>query len=124
VSIYFDADPRIAVNSGDQQVTWTRSHLHGLTVLNVGSRDQQPLNRTGDNLRIDWGYFHIAVPESEHAETAESSNSIDDFVKNGSLTVADDMEMPLSPDNGAPHLAIAFPLGKVGSRLVHTGSGD
>jgi hypothetical protein len=118
VSIYFDADPRIAVNSGDQQVTWTRSHLHGLTVLNVGSRDQQPLNRTGDNLRIDWGYFHIAVPESEHAETAESSNSIDDFVKNGSLTVADDMEMPLSPDNGAPHLAIAFPLGKVGSSVV------
>jgi hypothetical protein len=31
----------------------------------TGSRDQRVLNRPGDDLRIDWGYFHLAAPDSE-----------------------------------------------------------
>ncbi len=48
VAIYLDIDPRIAVNTADQAVTWGRSHTSGLTVLNVGSQEQQarqPLRR-------------------------------------------------------------------------------
>src|ERR1019366_5596714 len=48
VTVFLDVDPRIAVNTGDQAVVWGRSHVGNLSVLNVGSRDQQPLNRTGD----------------------------------------------------------------------------
>jgi len=44
---------------------WSRSKAPGLHVLNIGSRDQRVLNRAGDDLRIDWGYFHLAVPETE-----------------------------------------------------------
>ena len=65
VALFLDIDPRIAVNTPDQAVTWGRSHANGLNVLNVGSQEQRPLNRSGDNLRIDWGYFHLAVPENE-----------------------------------------------------------
>ena len=113
VSLFIDVDPRIAVNSPDQPVTWSHTRTSSLTVLNVGSRDQQPLNRTGDNLRIDWGYFHLAVPSSESAETALSSDSIDTFVKSGHLPTSDSLEMPQSPETGAAHLAVAFPLGQV-----------
>ena len=118
VSLYFDADPRLAVNSGDQQVIWGRSRTKNLTVLNVGSRDQQPLNRSGDNLRIDWGYFHLAVPDSEHAELIESSSAADTFADSGKLPTADEMDMPRSPDIGAAHLAVLFPLGQVSASPV------
>jgi hypothetical protein len=118
VSLFIDVEPRIAVNTPDQPVTWSRTRTKSLTVLNVGSRDQQPLNRTGDNLRIDWGYFHLAVPDSESAESALSSDSIDTFLKSGHLPTADSLEMPQSPSNGAAHLAVAIPLGQVGATTV------
>ena len=118
VTLFLDVDPRIAVNSGDQPVTWSRARTKSLTVLNVGSRDQQPLNRTGDNLRIDWGYFHLAVPTSEQAETALSSDSIGEFLKSGQLPASDALDMPQSPNTGAAHLAVALPLGQVGESEV------
>jgi hypothetical protein len=118
VDLYFDVDPAIAVNSRDQQVVWGRSRAKGLTVLNVGSRDQQVLNRSGDNLRIDWGYFHLAIPDSQGAETSESSGAIDTFLNGGGVPDADEMEMPLSPQTGAAHLAVIFPLGQVGTNVV------
>jgi hypothetical protein len=118
VTLFLDVEPRIAVNSGDQPVIWSRARTKSLTVLNVGSRDQQPLNRTGDNLRIDWGYFHFAVPTSEQAETALSSDSIGEFLKSGQLPASDALDMPQSPDTGAAHLAITFPLGQVADTAV------
>ena len=33
-----------------------------MLVAHVGTRDQNLLNRSGDDLLIDWGYFHLAVP--------------------------------------------------------------
>ena len=118
VGLYLDADPRIAINSGDQPVVWGRARTRSMTVLNVGSRDQQPLNRSGDNLRIDWGYFHLAVPDSEHAETAESSMSMTEFLDHGTILTADEMEMPEAPNKGAAHLVVMFPLGQVGKSAV------
>ena len=118
VEIYVDADPNIAVDKSDQQVVWGRSRVKEMTVLNVGSRDQQPLNRSGDNLRIDWGYFHLAVPDTEQAETSESSSALQEFRKSGKLPETDDMEMPRSPKMKAPHLAVVFPLAQVGSKVL------
>jgi len=57
VTILLDVDPRVAVNSPDEEVAWGRSKTPNLEVLSVGSRDQRILSRAGDNLRIDWGYF-------------------------------------------------------------------
>ena len=118
VSLFLDADPRIAVNSGDQPVVWGRTHLNGLSVLNIGSRDQQPVNRSGDNLRIDWGYFHIAVPDSAQAQTVESFDAMDSFAKSGTLPTSDQMDMPLAPNARAAHLAVVLPLGSVGASPV------
>jgi hypothetical protein len=113
VSVLLDVDPVIAVNTADEQVTWGRSRASGLTVLNVGSRDQQVLNRPGDDLRIDWGYFHLAVPDGEGAQFAESSDAIDGFVSKGNLPDVDDMDMPKMPRNGAAHLAVVLPFGDI-----------
>jgi hypothetical protein len=70
VSLLLDVDPAIAVNDRSQQVVSFRHQTSLLDVLSVGSRDQSILNRSGDNLRIDWGYFHLAVPKDENWKTA------------------------------------------------------
>ncbi len=118
VSILLDVDPVIAVNTADQAVTWGRTRAGNLTVLNVGSRDQRVLNRPGDDLRIDWGYFHLAVPDEAKAQLSLSSEAANTFVTSGALPVADDLDMPRMPREGAAHLAVALPLGKLSATPV------
>jgi hypothetical protein len=118
LSVLIDVDPVIAVNSSDEPVTWGRSRAEGLTVLNVGSRDQRELNRPGDDLRIDWGYFRLAVPDEAGAQFALSQNALHDFAATGSLPQADDMDMPMMPREGAAELVVLLPMGKLGSQPV------
>ncbi len=118
VTLLVDVDPVIAVNTADEPVTWGRLRVPGLTVLNVGSAEQHPLNRSGDNVRIDWGYFHLAVPDSVASQTALSEDAIGSFVSTGSLPRADDANMPRMPRAHAAHLAVALPLGQVSAAPV------
>ena len=113
LSALIDVDPVIAVNTPDEAVTWGRSQAKGLTVLNVGSRDQRVLNRPGDDLRIDWGYFHLAVPDQAGAQLVETRNALHSFAATGSLPQTDDMDMPRMPRAGAAHLAVELPMGRL-----------
>ena len=123
LSILLDVDPVVAVNTADEDVTWGRSRAEGLTVLNVGSRDQRVLNRPGDDLRIDWGYFHLAVPDRAGAQFAESHEAQRSFADTGSLPGADEMDMPRMPHprypgGDAAHLAVLLPMGKPATEPV------
>jgi hypothetical protein len=118
VSLLVDVDPVIAVNTADEAVTWGRSRAEGLTVLNVGSRDQRVLNRPGDDLRIDWGYFHLAVPDDAGAHVVLSQDAVSSFAEAGSLPAADEMDMPRMPREGAAHLAVMLPMGKLAAEPV------
>jgi len=118
VEVLVDVDPVIAVDTADEAVTWGRSRAEGLTVLNVGSRDQRVLNRPGDNLRIDWGYFHLGVPEGAGAEMALRADAAREFAATGTLPASDEMDMPRMPREGAAHLAVVLPMGKVGAEAV------
>jgi hypothetical protein len=118
LSVLIDVDPVIAVDSPDEAVTWGRSRAEGLTVLNVGSRDQRALNRPGDDLRIDWGYFHLGAPDTEGAEFALSADAIERFQKAGSLPPSDQMDMPRMPRDGAADLAVELPFGKLTAQPI------
>jgi len=118
VSLLVDVNPVIAVNTSDEQVTWGRGRAPGLTVLSVGSRDQQVLNRPGDNLRIDWGYFRLAVPDAAQAQFTETEDAMRQFTQTGDLPDIDDLDMPLMPRDRAAHLAVKLPLGRVGATPV------
>jgi len=115
VSALIDVDPVIAVNTADEAVIWGRSRAQGLTVLNAGSRDQRILNRSGDDLRIDWGYFHLAAPDGEGAEFALSPDAMRSFASTGTLPDADDTDMPRTPGprDRAAHLDVMLPMGKL-----------
>ena len=120
--LLLDVDGRIAVDTDNEQVTWGCTQTAGLNVLNIGSREQKVLNRSGDNLRIDWGYFHLAVPTGEQASLAASSEAIHDFLGNGALPASDDMDMPQTPRDRAAQLAVELPVdvaaGQTASRHV------
>ena len=108
-AILTDVGPIIAVNAPGEAVTYSRSQTETQTVLSVGSRDQRILNRAGDDLRIDWGYFHLSVPKDEESVSAivrESSIEPDGaFVTTGLLPKSDDMDASPIVGRGDAHLA-------------------
>ncbi len=109
VSVLFDVGPVIAVNAPGEAVTYARNQTETQTVLSVGSRDQRVLNRSGDDLRIDWGYFHLSVPKDEESVSAivrNTSVSPDGtFATTGLLPKADDMDASPVVGRGDAHLA-------------------
>ena len=120
VSILLDADPMFSVDNESEEVTWSRARASGLTILNVGSRDQRVLSRSGDNLRIDWGYLRLGIPDAAATRSVLSHEAILTFVKNGGLPASDDLDMPRAPSSmgQAAHLAVALPLGKVSASPI------
>ena len=78
VSVYLDADATSATSYDHQPVTFSREQTASGQAISVGSRDQSVLNRSGDDLRIDWGYFHLWVPTSE---TSQSCDRLTRFVR-------------------------------------------
>lgn len=66
VDVDFEALGEIAVNDiTNQKVVWSQPKVEGLSAQSVGCDSQAILNRSGDDLRIEWGYLYIATPESQ-----------------------------------------------------------
>ncbi len=118
VSVYLDADANSATSYEHQAVTFSRQQTATGQSLSVGSRDQAVLNRSGDDLRIDWGYFHLWVPVSETSQSVIATHAADAFASTGVLPKADFMDGAVPNDRSAPHLAVALPLGSVGAQPV------
>ena len=118
VQVYFGARSDIATSYERQAVVFSRHQTAASTVLSVGTREQAVLNRAGDNLRIDWGYFHIVTPKNEASKSSISVDSDRAFSKDGSVAEADEMEGPSSSDRRSPQLAVVLPMGSVGAAPV------
>ena len=118
VSIYYANSAQLVVNTEDQAVVWSREKIGDLSVLRMGSEAQPVLAKSGDNLRIDWGYLYAAAPMSEVAASAIASPDAqhEAFVEKGGLPGEDDSDMPRPANNRAPLMAFVFDLGQVGAR--------
>ena len=120
VAVYFDASPNLAVNSGDERVTWSRVRLKNMTALRASSQQQPVLEKEGDNLRIDWGALYVAAPADENpAESLADRNSTRNaFASGTALPEGDDTETDRQVDRLPVTLAIALPVGSVGAAPV------
>ncbi len=122
VTLYLDAAGTLAVNDPGEEVTWSRASIDGLNLLRIGSQAQPILKRFGDNVRIDWGWFYLAVPQNEKAEmTAGNQGDRSEFLESGHIPEVDDIEGPRTPQSHyppAPRLNVSLPLGQVGSTPV------
>lgn len=59
VQIYFETTPQWAVHSDAQEVGFERIDRDELTYLKTGTVEQSVLQKKGDDVRIDWGYFYM-----------------------------------------------------------------
>ncbi len=115
VSLYLHVQGEWVVNNTDQLVVSARYHQKNMDVLRMGSAKQPILETAGDNLRIDWGYVYLAVPQSEGVSTAlaEALTARKTFVETGAVPESDLIAAPRPAHDGWPVLACALPLGPV-----------
>ncbi len=123
VSVYLDADGAMATDRSDEPVFWSRAEIEGLHVLRVGSAKQPVLEQYGDNLRINWGSFYLAIPKSEGAAELSAGNQAyrDRFAATGHIPQEDDLTQPRMPQSrypSAPALNAVLPFGTVGATVV------
>lgn len=120
VALYFDASAEWAVNTPYDKVVWSRSKIGDLHVLSIGTQRQEMLEKYGDDLRIDWGYFYLAIPpQTASAESiAAGQLARRRFSDGGALPAADDMRMPRLARDEMPVMAATMDLGAVGQTPV------
>ena len=59
VQVYFEATPQWAVNDDSQAVSFEKVEKEGRIFLKTGTIEQPVLQKKGDDVRIDWGYFYL-----------------------------------------------------------------
>jgi hypothetical protein len=120
-AFYFDAGSDLVVNTADQAVGSARFQLDGEPVLRMGSREQPVLAKSGDDLRIDWGYLYLAADKPDGVTQAITNRQAGRaaFTSTGRLPNSDDF-----PDGSrggrapAPVLAFSIHLGTITSQPV------
>jgi hypothetical protein len=123
VTLYLDVDGTVATNTPGEKVVWSRDRIDGLDLLRVGTQKQPMLEEYGDDLRINWGYFYLGVPDGQGKTVTTAGNWSDrrNFIENGKIPVQDDLEQPRMPKSqhpASPKLIVTMPLGTVGSASV------
>jgi hypothetical protein len=123
VTVYLDADGTIATNTPGENVVWSRDRIDGIDLLRIGTQMQPMLKEYGDDVRINWGYFYLGVPEGEGKAALAAGNWSDRqrFIQKGDAPAQDDLEQPRMPKSqhpAAPKLIVTMPLGNVGSAPV------
>ncbi len=119
VEFYFDAGGELATNLGSQEVTGEAVSMSNAAGLKLGSITQQVLGKSGDDLRIDWGYLYVTAPRSADATAAfgKAETLRDAFAEAGPPAITSETtKFPVAADRVAA--AIAMPIGPVGNEAV------
>lgn len=110
-TVYFDASGEWVVNDAKQAVIWRRMRepVAGMQLISMGSAAQPILEKSGDNLRIDWGYLYVGVPADENSQIAVASHAVrTGFSRLGAIPQADDADMPRPADKEWPVIGGVF----------------
>ena len=118
VEAYFDAPGTIACNTPEQAVNFSPTDAQGVKAWRVGTAEQPVLQKRGDDLRIDWGYFYVAVARETKGlltvNDREATRAA--FLKNGKLPAP--VAATRRTENDRNDLVIACELN------LNTGSGQ
>ena len=119
VRLLLTAAAHLAVNTTDQRVLATRVKMGDAQVLRIGSQEQPVLARSGDNLRIDWGFLYVAARGSEVlSAVAPQGEAWAAFARDGSLPDSDDVDFPRPASARTPALAFVLDAGQVAAEPV------
>lgn len=119
IQVYFDASSELSVNTDNQKVVWSAEKIKGLVALKMGSKDQRILAKSGDDIRIDWGYFYLAASQGQMPETVQTSAVASRalFANMGKLPKVSAATVDSTAAN-APVSALVFQFGNVGEKTV------
>src|SRR5882757_9049285 len=113
VQLLFDASPVLAVDTPTQQVVWSRSRLQGMNVLRASHFQQPVLEKSGDDVRIDWGSVLLAVPGQKGVgDATQLQDVVISAFASGKPLSEDDVNMPQRASEGAV-LAVSLDFGDV-----------
>jgi hypothetical protein len=114
MKLYFGASTDLAVNKPNQNVAAALYTNGKLSILRAGTIEQPILKKKGDDLRIDWGYMHVAVQKSANAQQfiTHGQQVGNPFLFNAHFTAA----IPVTDTIRGKELFLntIIPLGKVG----------
>ena len=114
VKIYFDASAEMCVDSPEQSVVGVRESTKALDILKFGTSEQNVLGKSGDNVRIDWGYFIVATDkEQAQSRLTSETEARASFLEKGILPEKDDVDYPRAANVNRPVVATTFDLGRV-----------
>src|SRR5699024_1265121 len=81
VELYWEVAPHWGLHLPTQESTSETFTENGITYLKTGSVAQKILERTGDHVRNDWGYFYLASDHpSARGATGKSLALRQDFL--------------------------------------------
>jgi len=118
VQIYFETTPEWAVNDPIQEVQVTKGEAGNVNYIKAGTTEQPILKKSGDDLRIDWGYAYLAANKGESNMMA-IGNYFDikaEFASNGKVTGV--KSMTSRPVREMPAMVFVENLGKVSSKAA------
>ena len=115
VSIYYDNTAERVVNTVDEPVIWSTPRVKGMIVERTETQAQAVLGKSGDDLRIDWGYLYLAAGKDKGTVENVNDESISSqrFIATGSIAGPGDPALPRTPSDRMPVMAITFQLDKV-----------
>jgi len=117
VKIYFDVTGEWCVNSPDQKITWGRKEIsNNIETMFMGNETQDILSKSGDDLRIDWGYFYLVIPkmpEINYTTVIATSEIRNEFILKGLMPSKDNDNMPRNLENDMSVMAVTMDLGCV-----------
>lgn len=122
VQIYFEITPEWAVNVINQEVEVSSGEINGIKFMKAGTTEQPILQKSGDNVRIDWGFVYLAAtkgPKStvaigDYFETKES------FIQNGKLPNGPD-KMKATMTRQMPAMSYVDQIGSVSGKAYSKG---
>ncbi|MBR5864438.1 MAG: DUF4965 domain-containing protein [Alistipes sp.] len=108
VEIYFEAGPQWARHADSQKSVCETPTDERFAYAKVGTVEQPVLQKFGDDVRIDWGYFYLAGDKTKYTTAAGEPFAIrSEFIDEGTISSGE-----------GNYLAISADLGKVGAKTV------
>jgi len=120
VQIYFEATPQWAVNDDSQAVDFEKIERNGLSFLKTGTVEQPILQKKGDDLRIDWGYFYMTgkTDKSTNMAFGDYWNTKKSFQRTGRIPASQPESLSQNMAKQMTVLAYSKDLGKISSNKI------
>ncbi len=119
-SLFYDNTAELVVNTNDEQVAWSYKQVGTLGMVRMGTQAQLVLGKSGDDLRIDWGYLYVAANGARGvSETvAEACRAQDQFASSGVVTAPFDTRMPRAVEDHTPAIVVTFDSLEVSAKPI------